>query len=74
MARILLIEDNPDNLELMSYLLGAYGHAVSMAEDGESGIEAARSERPDLVDEIPVAGDPADLDTPEDVDRWTGPA
>ena len=49
MARILLIEDNPDNLELMSYLLGAYGHAVSMAEDGESGIEAARSERPDLV-------------------------
>jgi two-component system, cell cycle response regulator len=49
MARILLIEDNPDNLELMSYLLVAYGHIVSMAEDGESGIEAAKSERPDLV-------------------------
>jgi two-component system cell cycle response regulator len=48
-ARILLIEDNPDNLELMSYLLGAYGHAVSMAEDGESGIEAAQRERPDLI-------------------------
>jgi two-component system cell cycle response regulator len=48
-ARILLIEDNPDNLELMSYLLEAYGHAVSMAEDGESGIEAARRERPDLI-------------------------
>jgi two-component system cell cycle response regulator len=48
-ARILIIEDNPDNLELMSYLLGAYGHSVATAEDGESGIEAARSARPDLV-------------------------
>jgi two-component system cell cycle response regulator len=48
-ARILLIEDNPDNLELMSYLLGAYGHSVATAEDGESGIEAARKVRPDLV-------------------------
>jgi two-component system cell cycle response regulator len=47
--RILLIEDNPDNLELMSYLLGAYGHSVATAEDGESGIEAARKVRPDLV-------------------------
>ena len=49
MARILLIEDNPDNLELMSYLLGAYGHVVTTAEDGESGIASARSEKPDLV-------------------------
>ncbi|MET0231004.1 MAG: response regulator [Rhodanobacteraceae bacterium] len=49
MARILLIEDNPDNLELMSYLLGAYGHSVATADDGESGIEAARTTRPDLV-------------------------
>lgn len=49
MARILLIEDNPDNLELMSYLLGAWGHSVATAEDGESGIEAACKVRPDLV-------------------------
>lgn len=49
MARILVIEDNPDNLELMSYLLEAYGHSVSIAEDGERGIEAARREKPDLV-------------------------
>jgi two-component system, cell cycle response regulator len=48
-ARILLIEDNPDNLELMSYLLGAYGHTVETAEDGESGIETARRMHPDLV-------------------------
>lgn len=49
MARILLIEDNPDNLDLMSYLLTAYGHAVTTAEDGESGIATARATRPDLV-------------------------
>ncbi|HKE49654.1 MAG TPA: response regulator [Rhodanobacteraceae bacterium] len=49
MARILLIEDNPDNLELMSYLLGAYGHTVATADDGESGIAVARETKPDLV-------------------------
>jgi two-component system cell cycle response regulator len=48
-ARILLIEDNPDNLDLMSYLLTAYGHAVTTAEDGESGIAKALGELPDLV-------------------------
>jgi len=48
-ARILLIEDNPDNLDLMSYLLAAYGHTVSTAEDGESGIAAAKRSPPDLI-------------------------
>jgi CheY-like chemotaxis protein len=48
-ARILLIEDNVDNLDLMSYLLTAFGHTVSTAEDGESGIATARATRPDLV-------------------------
>jgi two-component system cell cycle response regulator len=49
MARILVIEDNLDNLDLMTYLLTAYGHTVLTAEDGESGIEATRREKPDLV-------------------------
>jgi two-component system cell cycle response regulator len=48
-ARILLIEDNPDNLDLMSYLLTAYGHAVATAEDGETGIATALATRPDLI-------------------------
>jgi two-component system cell cycle response regulator len=48
-ARILIIEDNPDNLDLLSYLLDAYGHTVLSAPDGESGIETARRERPDLI-------------------------
>ncbi len=49
MARILIIEDNPDNLDLLSYLLDAYGHTVITALDGESGIETARREKPDLI-------------------------
>jgi two-component system cell cycle response regulator len=48
-ARILVIEDNPENLELMNYLLGAFGHVILAAGDGESGITIARRERPDLV-------------------------
>ncbi|HET6546336.1 MAG TPA: response regulator [Rhodanobacteraceae bacterium] len=49
MARILVIEDNPDNLELMTYLLKAFGHSILAAGDGEQGIETARRERPDLI-------------------------
>ena len=48
-ARILAIEDNPDNMELMAYLLQAFGHTVLMAYDGEQGVEAARRELPDLI-------------------------
>src|SRR6185295_11171160 len=48
-ARILVIEDNPANLELMSYLLRAFGHEVLTACDGEAGIEAARREAPNLI-------------------------
>lgn len=49
MARILVIEDSPENLELMSYLLQAFGHTVLRAADGAQGIEVARRETPDLI-------------------------
>ncbi|NNG23583.1 response regulator [Telluria aromaticivorans] len=49
MARILIIEDNPANVELMAFLLTAYGHAALSAPDGLRGIAAARAEPPDLV-------------------------
>jgi CheY-like chemotaxis protein len=48
-ARILVIEDNPTNLTLMGYLLKAFGHIVLTAIDGEQGLEAVRSEVPDLI-------------------------
>lgn len=49
MARILVIEDNPANLELMTYLIGAFGHAALAAVDGEAGLEVALREQPDLI-------------------------
>ena len=49
MARILIIEDNPANVELMAFLLTAYGHVALSAPDGARGIALARAEPPDLV-------------------------
>lgn len=48
-ARILIIEDNRTNMELMSYLLTAFGHTPLMAFDGESGVRQARELLPDLI-------------------------
>jgi CheY-like chemotaxis protein len=48
-SRILVIEDNPTNLELMTYLLNAFGHTTISARDGEEGVEAATSANPDLI-------------------------
>lgn len=49
MARILIIEDNRANMELMSYLLTAFGHSALTAYDGECGVRMARELRPDLI-------------------------
>lgn len=48
-GRILVIEDNLQNLELMSYLLQAFGHKVISALNGIDGIELARREMIDLM-------------------------
>mgnify|MGYP001388231027 CR=1 FL=1 len=47
--RILVIEDNPANMELMTYLLNAFGHTTITARDGEGGVEAALRDPPDLI-------------------------
>ncbi|MGD0126073.1 MAG: response regulator [Terriglobia bacterium] len=49
MARILVVEDDPNNLELITYLLKAFGHDTLEAHDGEQALEVAQRERPDLV-------------------------
>lgn len=48
-ARILVIEDNPDNLALAVYLLRAAGHDTLEASDGVEGVRAARDALPDLI-------------------------
>ena len=48
-ARILIAEDNPDNLKLMRYLLCAFGHTILSTIDGEAALEMAGREAPDLI-------------------------
>lgn len=49
MARILYVEDNDDNIYMLQNRLERQGFDVLVARDGASGVEMARSERPDLV-------------------------
>ncbi len=48
-ARILIIEDNPTNMELMVYLLGAFGYSILTADNGRDGLDKAAAEAPDLI-------------------------
>ncbi|MDR3573207.1 MAG: response regulator [Anaerolineaceae bacterium] len=60
-GHILVIEDNLDNLELVSFLLERGGFQIIKATDGRSGLEIARSTQPDLI--------LMDLTIPE-IDGW----
>jgi len=64
-TRVLLVEDNPDNFELVRYLLEQGGYQVLAANTGRKGMEVARRELPDLV--------LMDLSLPE-VDGWKAAA
>jgi CheY-like chemotaxis protein len=48
-ALILVVEDNPDNMSLMAYLLRANGYEPLQAMDGAEGVRAATEALPDLV-------------------------
>ncbi len=49
LAKILLVDDEPDILEFLSYNLKKEGYEVSAAENGKIGIEIAKKETPDLI-------------------------
>lgn len=49
MSKILLVEDNEMNRDMLSRRLIRRGYDVTMAEDGEKGVELASSERPDII-------------------------
>lgn len=49
MARILLVEDNEMNMDMLSRRLQRKGYEVLMAVDGAEGVAKAIAERPDLI-------------------------
>jgi len=49
MARVLVVEDNPANMKLATFLLQSAGHTVLAAADAEAGLTVARAEQPDLI-------------------------
>jgi two-component system, cell cycle response regulator DivK len=49
MAKILLVEDDPDTRELVRLTLELYGHDVAEATTAEDGVAQARESCPDLI-------------------------
>ena len=49
MARILIVEDNEMNRDMLSRRLERKGYEVVMAEDGQKGVDKSKSENPDLI-------------------------
>lgn len=63
MTRVLLIEDNDSNQDLISRYLTVFECEVTVASDGRAGLETARREHPNL-DVVLL-----DMDLPE-IDGW----
>lgn len=49
MGKVLVVEDNKDNLRLITYALQRHGYEVIAADTGARGIELAISERPSFI-------------------------
>ena len=62
MSKILYVEDNEDNVYMLSRRLKRKGFEIVIATDGEMGVQMAESEKPDLI--------LMDLSLPK-MDGWT---
>jgi CheY-like chemotaxis protein len=49
MAKILIVEDNEMNRDMLSRRLERRGYVIAIAVDGGAGVEKARTEAPDLI-------------------------
>lgn len=47
--KILIVEDNPQNMRLMEMVLSAKGYTIVKATDGKEALDKAMRERPDLI-------------------------
>ncbi len=48
-SKILLVDDDPQNIRLVKAMLGPYGFTILSARAGNEGIKLAQSEKPDLL-------------------------
>ena len=48
-AKILIVEDNPKDRDMLSRRLTKRGYEIVLAEDGQEGIDVTMSEMPDLI-------------------------
>ncbi len=49
MALILVVDDEPEIVQLVSRMMEGRGHRVSVARDGQEALAAVERERPDLI-------------------------
>ena len=49
MSKILIVEDNEMNRDMLSRRLMRKGFEIVMAEDGQKGVDMSKSENPDLI-------------------------
>ena len=47
--KILIVEDNEENLKLFNIIVESGGHAAILARDGEEAVETAKREIPDII-------------------------
>lgn len=49
MARVLIVDDSPTEAHKLTTVLEKHGHKVMAVSSGESGLEVARQQRPDII-------------------------
>ncbi|RKZ57787.1 MAG: response regulator [Gammaproteobacteria bacterium] len=49
MARVMIVDDSPTEVHVLTTMLTKNGHEVITASSGEDGVEMAKTEKPDLI-------------------------
>ena len=49
MSRVLIVDDNPTNLKLVTYLVKTHGHDVVTAGDAEAALASIATQRPTVI-------------------------
>ena len=48
-ARVLIVDDNVESIELLKYFLGKTGYIITTAQDGQQALDSAIVDRPDII-------------------------